>query len=377
MHSGKDASTSRKLKSPARSSKNSTSRPASQRLSGGSASLVDEIAEKSVEESREIARLKGQVRSLTGQNRELLERIDDSERRLEVASSLQERRAIERWEKERKKSTAGHSVIVALSDWHWEEVVVRSQVAGVNEYTPEIAHRRAKHTFQKTAEYWERYTHGAKELVVGLLGDFITGFIHEELEETNALSPMQATLEVMDVIQAGLQFLSRETDAKTIMVPCCFGNHSRTTKKRRVKTEWRHSYEYAMYERLEKLFAADPKIKVFPARGYLNYVEVQGRTVRFHHGHAIKYGDGVGGITIPVNKRVARWDRSKTSHLDVFGHFHSIQNGEGFRWICNGSLIGQTEYSADCGYDPTPPKQAFIVFDGTYGVRTLAPIISE
>lgn len=326
---------------------------------------------------REIAKLRTELSSLRETNRQLLVHVEDAERRADVVQSLKVQRQIETWERDRKKNPGPHSAILALSDWHFEEIVTREQTNGMNEYTPEIARRRVKHTFEKAAEYWDRYTHGATDLVVGLLGDFITGFIHEELEETNALSPMQACYEVMDLMQSGLRFLAKETKAKTIMVPCCFGNHSRTTKKRRIKTEWRHSYEYALYERLGVVFQSHPKIKVFPAKSYMQHVEVQGRCVRFHHGHAIKYAGGVGGITIPVTKRVARWDRSKKSDLDLFGHFHSLQSGEGFRWICNGSLIGQTEYSADLGFDPTEPKQAMIVFDRKYGVRTVASIISE
>jgi hypothetical protein len=340
-------------------------------------SLANKIKAESVAENRELLRLRGQVRSLTDENRKLLTELDDAERRSSVVESLKQQRAVEKWERDRKNSPGPHSVILALSDWHIEEVVVRDQVYGANAYTPEIARKRVTHTFQKAAEYWERYTKGATELVVALLGDFITGFIHEELEETNALSPMQATFEALDMIHSGLEFLEKETKAKNIVVPCCFGNHSRTTKKRRIKTEWRHSYEYAMYERLQTLYASHPKIKVFPARGYMNYVTVQGRLVRFHHGHAIRYGGGIGGITIPTNKLVAGWDRSRKSDLDVFGHFHSQQCGSGFRWICNGSVIGQTEYSADLGCDPTEPKQSFIVFDRKFGVRTVAPIISD
>jgi hypothetical protein len=332
---------------------------------------------KPASESRELLRLREQLRQAKAENAVLHEEIEIAERRADVVASLQEQRAFEKWEKDRKKSPASHSVILALSDWHFEEVVDREQTNGANEYTAEIAHRRAKHTFQKAAEYWHRYTKGATELVVAVLGDMLTGFIHPELEETNRISPMEAAFEITDVLNAGLDFLCRETDAKSIAVPCCFGNHSRTTHKRRIKTEWRHSYEYAMYRQMEKSFAKHPKIRVITTRGYHNHLEVQGRVVRFHHGHSFKYGGGVGGITIPVMKKIARWDRSKVADLDVFGHFHSLQSGEGFRWICNGSLIGQNEYGADAGFDPTAPQQAFIVYDKQYGVRTLASIIAE
>ena len=323
---------------------------------------------------REVLKLRGQVSELQSVNRLLHADLDLSERRAEVVESLREQRAFEVWERQRKKMSGSHSAIAVLSDWHWEETVFKDQTLGLNEYSPEIARRRAKHTFQKIAEYYDRYTVQAEELIVAVLGDMITGFIHEELEETNSLSPMQAMFEVLEVLVSGLEFLSKETKSKKILVPCCFGNHSRTTKKRRVKTEWRHSYEYAMYERMQALFAKHPKIRIKTAKGYFNYVDCQQRVIRFHHGHSIKFCGGVGGITIPVNKKIARWDISRRADLDVFGHFHG--HLEGGKWFCNGSLIGVTEYSLDLGCDPAKPTQGFIVYDRAYGVRTVARIIS-
>lgn len=330
-----------------------------------------------IEEQREILKLRETVRQLRAANANLHDELDTEERRKQVTEELRTQRMFEAWERERSRSPASHSAILALSDWHFEESVSRELTQGVNEYTPEIARKRVKHTFQKAVEYWHRYTKGSKEFVVACLGDFITGFIHEELEETNHLSPMQAVFEVLECLRSGLGLIERETDAKHIPVPCVFGNHSRTTKKRRIKTEWRHSYEFAMYEQLQRIYANHRKIRVIPARGYMQYLTIQKRTVRFHHGHAIKYAGGVGGITIPVMKKIARWDRERTSSLDVFGHFHSLQAGEGFKWICNGSLIGQNEYGADCGFDPTAPKQLFAVFDAKHGIRGIDPIIAE
>jgi hypothetical protein len=61
-------------------------------------------------------------------------------------------------------------------------------------------------------------------------------------------------------------------------------------------------------------------------------------TVRFHHGHSIRYAGGVGGIYIPTNKAIAQWNKGRHADLDVFGHFHQLRDGGNF--ICNGSLIG-------------------------------------
>ena len=328
-----------------------------------------------VQSEREILRLRAQIEDLQYRNKLLHDDLDLSERRQMVVDALREERMHESWERDRKKKSNTHSAIAVLSDWHWEETVSRDQTNGLNEYNVQIARRRAKHTFQKIAEYYDRYTSGPDELIVGVLGDMITGFIHEELEETNGMSPTEAMLDVADNIVSGLEFLERETKAKKILVPCCFGNHSRTTKKRRVKTEWRHSIEFAMYEWLKSKFATHPKIRFKVEKGYFNLVECQNRLIRFHHGHSVKFCGGIGGITIPVNKKIARWDVSRKADLDMFGHFHGHLCGD--KWFCNGSLIGVTEYSLDLGCSPEKPTQGFVVFDGKYGLRTVAKIISD
>jgi hypothetical protein len=69
--------------------------------------------------------------------------------------------------------------------------------------------------------------HGAKidRLVLILGGDLMTGYIHEELLENNALSPTQTVLWLQDQIASGIELLSKHFGE--IVIPCVFGNHGR------------------------------------------------------------------------------------------------------------------------------------------------------
>ena len=93
--------------------------------------------------------------------------------------------------------------------------------------------------------------------------------------------------------------------------------------------------------------------------GYHNWLEVQGHLVRFHHGDSINYGGGVGGITIPVNKAIAQWNKVRTAAYDYFGHFHQSVNMN--RWTCNGSLIGYGAYALSIKAECEEPSQTISI----------------
>lgn len=276
----------------------------------------------------------------------------------------------------RRKSTSQGkaTAIVVLSDWHVEEVIELDKVNYLNEFNLDIAEKRIERTFQKSLYMLDFARRIAKidEVVVALLGDFITGYIHEELEEGNSLAPLEACRWVQGQIADGLKFLRKHAKAN-LVVPTAYGNHGRTTKKKRIATAAENSYEFNLYKQLERQFIDDPKIAFKVERGYHNNLEVQKRIVRFHHGDALKFGGGIGGITIPVRKALAQWDNSVRADLDVFGHFHQF-NASNYRWLCNGSLIGYSPYAVSIKAEYEPPKQGFIVIDRDYGNILTAPL---
>ena len=78
--------------------------------------------------------------------------------------------------------------ISTLSDIHTEEPVVKSVVSGLNEYNLDIAKLRVESYFKRLLfmiNQSRKAGYVIDSLVMGWLGDFITGYIHEELEEAN------------------------------------------------------------------------------------------------------------------------------------------------------------------------------------------------
>ena len=277
----------------------------------------------------------------------------------------------------KKDSHSESTAIVVASDWHIEEEVLDDQVNGLNHYNLETSEERAKKFFQMALHLTnlENRDTPIKNLVVALLGDFITGNLHEDSAEITLLRPMDASLRVQKYIKSGIDFLLENSDYNLIFV-CCSGNHGRITKKIHHATEEGNSLETFVYKTLAQFYADNPRVVFKTTKSYHNYLQVYDTTIRFHHGHSIKYGGGIGGITIPVNKAINEWNKSRWADLDVFGHFHQFFDGGNF--IANGSLIGYNAYALrmKCSYEP--PKQAFFVINKRWKTKILVrPILFD
>jgi len=109
--------------------------------------------------------------------------------------------------------------------------------------------------------------------------------------------------------------------------------------------------------------------------GNLLYYNVVTEKTRFHHGDAIKYGGGVGGITIPLQKWIYRQDQGIKADHTFLGHFHQLTMGQ--NWSVNGSLIGPTAYGMKLGFAPERPQQLLRCIDSERGFTISAPILTD
>lgn len=267
------------------------------------------------------------------------------------------------------------TVVVAASDWHLEETVGR-EVNGLNVFDPEVAKKRVETFFRGALRLTRLLQQDIKvdDMVLALLGDFITNQLHEDAAEKNSALPTQAIELAEEHLASGLEFLLDHSKLK-IVLPCHSGNHARTTKRVRWAAENGHSLEYLMYSHLRKRFANESRLQFIVPDGYHSHVQVYGQTVRFHHGHAIKYQGGIGGIFIPAFKAIAQWNKARGADLDVFGHFHQSKDGGNF--LSNGSLIGYNGFAVSIKADYEPPKQTLFLLDKKRGRTATWPILLD
>lgn len=302
----------------------------------------------------------------------LISKLEQKEKELEALKSIQD---IEITDIKPKNLKTGKLVAVAVaSDWHYYETVNPEQIDYLNSFNKDIAYKRATNFFSSIVKLVELFN-GKKEietLVLALLGDFISGNIHDELLESNQGLVIDELIAVQNVICSGIEYLLRNTDLN-IIIPCHSGNHSRVTKKTHIATEAGNSLEYLMYTNIAKYFKNEERIEFRVSRGYLSYLDLNGYVIRFHHGHAVKYGGGIGGLFIPAFKSISQWNKGKYASLDCFGHFHQIKDGGNF--VTNGSLVGYNDFALRIKADFEKPKQLFFLIDTERKEKTVTTSI--
>ncbi|MDD5589236.1 MAG: hypothetical protein PHP92_04230 [Candidatus Nanoarchaeia archaeon] len=261
-----------------------------------------------------------------------------------------------------------------MSDFHCEERVIKETVNDLNEYDLNIAKARAVKFFQNGLRLVEIERNGVRVdyLVLALLGDFINGYLHPGDEENNELSPTQSVLFMQDILISGIEFLIKNGEFKKIYIVCKYGNHSRTGQLIKYETEYQNNFEWLMYHEIKKYFGKEKRVEFIIPISYLYYFDIYNYTIRYHHGDGVKYNGGIGGLTIPLNKAIATWNKSKTPYLDCIGHYHTFFDGGNF--IANGSGIGYNNFAVKMKFSFEEPKQTFFLIDSKRGKTITCPI---
>lgn len=325
--------------------------------------LDQAIAEdQQLQADAELARLRAEVASYRKRYAAALAQIDRERDRADALVALkgiEATRPARRVAKRDKKHAA--TMVVLLSDIHCEETVRPETVNGLNEYNPAICDKRLselQHRFFQMLEH-ERQLCRIDRVVVWLGGDLISGMIHPELAEENAMHPLQAKRWIGSRVRGFLDSVAEQV--KDVVVTTSCGNHGRTTEKQRTN-EAATSYEYDLYVTM----AAEerrPNIRWHVGEGHLNYLELDGFRIRFCHGHAVRYQGGIGGIHVPLNKAIAAWDATERADLTCLGHWHQFSWGRAGRYVSNGSVIGHSAYAVRIKATYEQPCQAAIVID--------------
>lgn len=271
--------------------------------------------------------------------------------------------------------------ISTISDVHVEEPVVKSVVNNLNEYNIEISKRRVELYFKRLLymiTQARKSGYRVDTLVLALLGDFITGYIHEELEEVNELTPVQATLVIQELLIKGISALSEDGKLKKIIIPCINGNHGRTTKRKRYTTGYKNSYEWLMYNNIRDLFArigGFNNVEFIVPESEFIYLNLFGYINKFSHGDHFNYQGGIGGLEVPLKKWILRENAVIKTDMSWIAHWHQYIVLNKVR--VNGSLIGYNSYARAFGFEPEPPKMQFQLLDKRRGFTLNNPIILE
>ena len=270
----------------------------------------------------------------------------------------------------------GYRYAVALfSDAHIEERVNPESVNYLNEYNIEIAEKRIETYFKNLASCLA--ADKVEELIFASLGDTISGYIHDELAQTNEMSPLEATFKAQSLIYSGLKYLWENPELKGVLKKIRFigivGNHSRTTKKIQHSNGYKMSYEWLMYQNIKKQCElTNLPIEFFIPESELAIVKTaDNKTFIFMHGFQIKSGGNgtVCGIYPALNRLVLKYSKVFKQDMIFLGHFHSTVNTPNS--TVNGSIISYNSFALTNGFEYERPQQQYLCYDTELGGQLL------
>lgn len=288
------------------------------------------------------------------------------------------------WVSPKRKPGGQHvaTPVLMLSDLHLDEVVNLQEMDGVNEYSRAIAEERLERVVNATVEVLRTYTAGLafEGIVVGLLGDIITGAIHEELMKTNEAAVPATIVHWIPLLASALRHLADEFGR--VFVPTVDGNHDRTGKRIQYKNRAEESFAWIIYHWLADTLRDDDRITFAISQSPEQLVPIYDTNFLLHHGDIGRgqAGSGIGGIFPPI----ARWVHKKQStygsqrrpfDFALMGHWHQEVWGPNF--IINGSLKGYDEYARGNAFGFERPKQLLFLVTPENGITMRQAIFAD
>jgi hypothetical protein len=115
-----------------------------------------------------------------------------------------------------------------------------------------------------------------------------------------------------------------------------------------------------------KLVGGFENVRMEIPKSEFAYVQVYDKVLRFGHGDHFKFGGGIGGLAVPLQKFLYRANQIKHADMTFIGHWHqSIKPTS--NCIVNGSVIGYGAYAYSLQATPETPQQQFQLLDKKRG----------
>ena len=260
---------------------------------------------------------------------------------------------------EKTKETA----LLLLSDLHSGEVVQAAEIGDLNAYNFDIMKNRLKYLANCITDITLNKLRGYEfpKLVIGMLGDIVSGIIHDELVETAENTPIEWSEGTALVLAQFLLDLAQVFPE--IEIDGVVGNHGRMHKEIRFKKRY-VNWDYITYNLLNLLLKDQKNIKFNFPKSFWTIKKIEGKTFLFLHGDNINSWAGMPwyGIQRMIGRFRALLS-SKNIKIDYvcLAHFHSagtLDDVDG-ETIINGSVIGGTEFSVGKLFLGTHANQFF------------------
>jgi len=259
---------------------------------------------------------------------------------------------------EKRGTRVKENLTLIISDIHAGEVVTKDETYGFNVYNTQTMLNRLENLFGTVIDISQNKLVGYEfeRLNIDILGDMISGKIHEELVETGDLG----IIESIFITAFGLAYCISVISAyfPKVVVHTVWGNHGRLTKKVRFKQGY-ENYDFLIYNLLQILLAKHKNVEFEIAKSWFHIYQNHNFNVCMMHGDSIRTWAGVPwyGIQRAIFK-LQNMLAKKGIIIDIWelGHFHqdaSLPDNV----LINGSLIGPSEFSIKAMHSVAPPLQ--------------------
>lgn len=322
-----------------------------------------------LEQDLNLKKLRNEINDYKRKNKELMEYIIEINARSNFIEIFDSQKASSYSIKPQIKNDSESTALFILSDTHNYKKIRSETINLMNEYNKNISVIRHKN-FVKGALSWLKIHRTGTAIKQGILflgGDFVQGNIVKDDMSENV---MQEVLFSYGLLVFVIDELSKEFD--NFLILCCDGNHSRITEKKAISMRCGNSLEYLLYHFLAKNYKNNKKITFKIAEGYFLYQNIYGFKYRFHHGDALRYLGGIGGLTVSANRGILFWNKTINVDKDIICHFHQFLNERLF--LCNGSLCGYDPYAEYIKATYELPMQTFALINKRYGMNVASPI---
>jgi hypothetical protein len=326
---------------------------------------------------RERLKWADEKRKLQGQLRELIRVNDELEEKVSIDKHLS---SVKRARPFSLRKSSGKSIATPglnYSDWHCEEHVRPETICGKNEFNLEICKTRVEACVQRSILLLSDAQNLAvfDRIFLGLGGDFITGYLRPENEQTNLLTPILASEYALELLANSIETIHLAFPKHHIHIGCVTGNHSRISEKTQHANRVHMSHEFSIYRNIARVFKKNSKIEVQICEGEVNELQFGDHLIRQSHGDEIKSAGGIGGLYPSILKRILKRNQFRRASYNIFHDKHQMIPGDEF--CVNGSLIGYNTFAEHIGAEWEPPCQSMFLCDHKRGVVWTKPIFCD
>ncbi len=273
----------------------------------------------------------------------------------------------------RWRNASTHDAVLCVGDWQIGEKINANETDGMGAYDLCTAARRVKKCVSEAIQWLEshRSRWRVMDVRIPVLGDMVSGDIHEELRRYNEFPVPVAAIKAGELLADLVANLAPH--ARTVHVEVVGpDNHGRLTDKLQFKQGAFNNWNYVVYEMARARLVEHENVKMEYLPSPITRRDWPGGGVLLLHGHQVRAWMGIPFYGIQrLQGRKAReelqraLDMTKAMLADykpwremIMGHWHVPARLSGC--IVNGSLAGITELDEHAGRYAKPSQTSFL-----------------